>query len=823
MRTGTTLALGFFLVACNAPALALASPQAAAPSTRQTAIVSLSPRQLYQSLSDLRVDASRLYTVHDLTLRRDGVALTLTDGTLGFLEPLDGRTTGAVFVGRGRVFALPPGAAERASVVRFLKVPLIDVEFWQAYLRFDSHTAMEIERDLSGQKTTASNDPAFVQNWNPIVAKLNPVSSLRVMENWLSTAPKPYFYAALDSSSLGPFDVVVDERHRETIMFGQPRHANGASFFNVWTSFAAPNAPPHHDEFLPLHYTVDTTISADLSLSGATTIHLKALRAGGRVLELELSRFLRVSNVTDAAGESLAFFQNQDLRRQEIARRGNDLLFVVLPEAPTSGAEYRLRVAYQGTVIGNAGNGVYFVGARGSWYPHLAGPVRFASFNMQFRWPKRLTLVATGQQTEIRVDVPDRVGHWHTTEPIAVAGFNLGDYAAHTVAGPPVISLFANQELEQAIVARLQENAASRLPPSSLPRALAESDRLSQPPLPNPAAVLKQLGGKLLNSVHYFETLNGPFPFPELDVSQIPGSFGQGWPGLLYLSTLVFLPPEAQQQAGVPHRAQEEVRQLVPFHEVVHQWWGNVVVPASYRDVWLEEAMASYQSLMYDQNRHPGKPALRNWLVRYRNNLLTKDPGGHAPVEQAGPLDFGYRLDSSQTPDAYNTIIYQKGAWVIHMLRMMLRDPRAKNPDARFDKLLRLVLAEHRFQSLSTAQFQKDVEHVMTPAMDMEGNHSMEWFFDEWVRETGIPHYNVTFLVRPRGRGFEVEGTLQQSAVPDIFTESVPLYAARPQGKLDFLGRVVTTGRATKFRFFARLRPSRLVIDPGDTILCKTK
>ena len=820
MRTATILALAILFAASSASALA--PPQESSPSS-QTAIASLPPQQLYQSLSTLPVDATHVYNVHNLVLRRDGVAFTFTDGVLGFLAPLDGRVSGAVFVGRGRAFALPPTRAERASVLRFLKVPLVDVDFWQAYLRFDDDTAQEIQRDLAEQKISASNDPSFVQNWNPIVAKLNPGSSLRIMQDWLSAAPRPYFYAVLNSTTVGAFDVVIDERHTETVLMGQPHTANGATFFDVWTSYAAPNVPPHQEDTLPLDYAVDTTIADDLSLTGATTIHWKALRSGERVVEFELSRFLRVSSVTDSAGQALSFFQNQDLRRQEIARRGNDLLFVVLPVAAIAGTDYRLRVADQGTVIGDDGNGVYFVGARGSWYPHLAGPQRFTSFDLNFRWPKRLTLVATGQRTDTEIDGNQRTGDWKSTQPMALAGFNLGDYAEQTVATKPVIKMFANQELEQAIVARLQANAVGQLPPNTLPRALAGTESLGEEIMPNPPAVLKQLGGKLLDSVHYFETINGPFPFQELDVSPIPGSFGQGWPGLLYLSTLIFLPPEAQRQAGVAERAQEEIAQLVPFHEVAHQWWGNVVAPASYRDVWLEEGMADYQSLMYDDTHHPAKHELQNWLARYRDTLLAKAPGINIAIEEAGPLDFGYRLDSSKTPDAYNTIVYEKGAWVIHMLRMMLRNPRAKNPDARFVKLLRSVLIEHRFQTLSTAQFQKNVERVMTPSMDLEGAHSMEWFFDEWVRETGIPSYSTSYQVRSRGARFEIEGTLQQDNVPRVFTESVPIYAARAQGKLALLGHVITTGRSTKFRFFARFRPVRLVIDPEHTILCRAK
>ena len=92
------------------------------------------------------------------------------------------------------------------------------------------------------------------------------------------------------------------------------------------------------------------------------------------------------------------------------------------------------------------------------------------------------------------------------------------------------------------------------------------------------------------------------------------------------------------------------------------------------------------------------------------------------------------------------------------MLREMLRDPNAKDQDARFRELLRAILAEHRFRPLSTADFQHAVEQHMTPAMDLEGTHRMDWFFDQWVRGTDLPRYSVKFEVKPRGNAFVVSG-----------------------------------------------------------------
>ena len=334
---------------------------------------------------------------------------------------------------------------------------------------------------------------------------------------------------------------------------------------------------------------------------------------------------------------------------------------------------------------------------------------------------------------------------------------------------------------------------------------------------------MKKLGQQILDSIHFYEKLNGPFPFGSLEISQIPGTVGQGWPGLVYLSTYAFLPPEPEQRAGLSQTSQQMAHEIMPFHEVAHQWWGNVTTAATYRDVWIQEGMANYLSLLYADSRKPSAHRLDAWLEHYRSDLLARAPGTGQDVEHAGPLTLGYRLASSEDPGAYNTIIYGKGMWVMHMIREMLRDPSSRDPDHLFRQFLQAILTQYRFKSLSTADFQHALEQEMTPSMDLEGDHTLNWFFGEWVRNTGVPRYSVQYETRSLRRGFVVTGTLQQDGVDDLFTAAVPIYAARPSGARVRLGAVVTTGSKTKFRFISRFHPARLVIDPDQTLLCTMK
>ncbi len=389
------------------------------------------------------------------------------------------------------------------------------------------------------------------------------------------------------------------------------------------------------------------------------------------------------------------------------------------------------------------------------------------------------------------------------------------------------IDLFANARLDQS----LQPTPAQRMIQTPIP---ASSVTGSVVPLlvgklpivdvsPDAATVIRSLGDEIGQATQFFSRYGGPFPYKQLEVSQIPGNFGQGWPGLIYLPTFSFLSREAQRRLGLNEAHQDHFTEIVPYHEVAHQWWGNLVVWHSYRDQWICEGLANYISLLFADSRKDSDHALNIWLARYRDNLLSKIPGKEDTIDSSGPLALGFRLNSSVNPKGYEEVVYAKATWIFHMLRMMLRDPLAKDPDARFVALLRGLAESHRDAALTTGDLQSAVEKVMLPAMNLEDNHSMDWFFDQYVRGTGIPQYKVDFTLQKStaGEQYIVKGVLHQSNVPDDFLASVPLYVSYTGGKPILLGRVVTTGANTTFRFTTRVSPKHILIDPELTLLAQ--
>jgi len=838
MRVGKAVAAAVGLAvagfAVNARAQDSVGPRASPAANASLAPVS--PRELYRQLNSHRVDPAEVYSVKDLLLHKEDVRLVLAEGKLAFFAPVrppqrsvepsrlaaGERITGAVFIGRGHALAMPRDPVEKQQMARFLGMPLLDQWFTSAYMRFTDGTAEELKEQLRAKGIAPEQEPAFAEQWNDPLAAVNSGSSLRILEDWLSDRPEPFFYAGLRGVVTGPFEVLVDsERRSEHLLVGQQHTVGDAASYDVWASYVLPGTQPQPPAITATEYEIETTVFPDRTLEGTTTIHLRSARSGERVIELELSRFLTLQSAEKVGGEALDFFQNEDIKRHALTSRGNDAVLIVLPQSTRSGEEFALRLHYRGSVISDAGNGVFFVGDRGSWYPHTVGVGNFTPYDIQLRWPRQLTLAATGTRLEQRDAGDFKVGHWRSEQPISVAGFNLGDYGSETVTDKNLrVEIYANRRLESALAARVEApHTVVLLPPTFRGAPVSQMPVLPEVTA-SPTDALKQLGREVTSSIRFYEQFSGPFPFQQLSVSQIPGTFGQGWPGLLYVPTLSFLPGREQARAGLTSAGQELFSELMPFHEVAHQWWGNVVGWSSYRDQWINEAIANYLALMFADSHRSPEHSLRRWLERYRAQLLERLPGAEETADDAGPLVMGSRLNSSKSPDGFERVVYGKGAWVIHMLRMMLRQPDSRDPDARFRAFLRALVIKYRFQALSTRDLQREVEAVMTPAMDLEGRHSMEWFFAEWVRGTGIPHYHVEFSARRSEEGIVVRGALHQTGVPKWFVAPVPIYASGPGSKQVYLGTVVASGEKTLFRFMVPSAPHKLLIDPQMTLLC---
>ncbi|HXE76022.1 MAG TPA: M1 family aminopeptidase [Candidatus Xenobia bacterium] len=770
-------------------------------------------KELLEKLQRVALDPSNSYKVAEVRLRHDAIRLTLHHGTLVFFEPVAGRVTGAVFEGTGEVLVLPPDLPERQQMAKFTGSPILTETFDAAYFRFSDDTYAELRRQLLAGAGEPQHAPGLLERWAERLPALNANHSLRLVLDTTSSGGR-YFYAGVMGERLGPFDLVVDERRPEQLLVGQLRIVEGLSYYDVWTSFSPRERPEAPPTTRARSYQIETTILPSTELEGVCEVELEPF-ADSRVLLFELSRRLLVQEVSEQAGSKwrpVEFFQNTAYTEEEVHNRGTDLVLVVLSEG-SADAPRRLRFRYQGRVIAALGNGVYFVGARENWYPRLGSYVP-ARYELRFRFPATLELAATGLPRASRAEGEWKESVWVSETLLPVAGFNIGDYEARTATHQGIpIRVYANRQLEPPLLAR-----ALRPPAAMAPRRRGTpADEPPLPPLPQPPSVqAERVADDVGRALDFYSSLFGPFPYGELKVTQIPGQFGQGYPGLLYVSTLSFLAREDLARLGLNQRRQEHFLDLVPAHEVAHQWWGNWVQLPRYRDQWLAESLAAYSSLLYLEQQPGGQAVRQLWLSRYRDDLLSMDADG-SPIDATGPLALGMRLNSSRSPDGYATLVYTKGPWVLHMLRELFRDSKTGS-DNGFFSVLR-GLAQPTQAPLTTDEFVRRLEAALPPQADVEGTGKLDWFFQQWVYNTGIPRYHLSWRARRDARrGWQVEGSIAQSEVSEVFTMPLPLFARFGQ-QLERLGTVVVTGKKVEFRFPVKAKPDEVLLDPYATVL----
>jgi len=784
--------------------------------------------ELYRQLRDPGLDSSRVYKIRDAGLDRGEIHITLNSGTIAFSQSVAGRVTGAFFDGDGEILLVPPNRVERTSMALFLGTPILEERFSTAFLRFSDDTFERLQPSLR----PAEDAQEFLARWAPTFRELGVTDAFELLHflTWQGKSPDAtpgiFWHARLGGLHLGPFDLFFDTEKSEQVLVGQNNYVNGAPIFDVWTSFASRAAsavrsgePDAANElgqgnFRIASCRIRTHILPSRDLQAEAQLTLEAMRSGARTLVFELSRYLKVSSV-EAGGTPVEFIQNESLEGGDLARRGNDLVAVVLPQPLRAREKLELRFRYAGGVLSEAGGGLMYVGARGTWYPTL-GPA-MADFDLEFRHPAGWTLVATGKRVSSETAGGEQVSRWVSERPIPLAGFNLGKYqAVRARAGETEVEIFAARGVESSF----PEAASKSMNGPPMPPFMRSAPNMAPPP-PTPSAEAQAVARRSARTLEFFSRHLGPFPFSSLAVTQMPGPLSQGWPGLVFLSSYSFLNAAERERLHLTRYENLLYSELMEAHESAHQWWGDAVLWKDYRDVWLSEALANYFALLALEQEKPD--AVRTILEQYRQDLARKWHDG-PPMQDAGPVTLGHRLTSSRIPEAYEVVVYGRGTWLLHMLREMFRDAdqQSPDPDARFYQVLRSVRERFDGRAFSTQDFQKALEEALPSSLRYEGKKSLAWFFDEWVNGTALPRLQLSGVRFTHRNGkLVVSGTLLQKDAPESLVTSVPLYATVPGSKPIYLGRVFADGAETEFHLPAPAEARGLVIDPHQTVLTR--
>lgn len=774
--------------------------------------------------------------------KRDAGTFTFKSGKLTFAAPVAGRVLAAVFTGQG-IFELdPPTGTDKRQIARFTKQPKLEDGFREAVFLFTDESFDELQKlvmvraggaEPGAAKILESAQKNYQQHfndwWENHARGYFPIHNIaaRMLADLTDPASKGFFLADISSEHYDRLFYHISWNRDGLLSPGLNNeeevvleHHKGGQYSEWWSGFhlgAEYARTPHPEHRVLVAHCRKENIDAEVSKSNhlSATAEMEFEVPGGtlRVLALNLEGVLRIDSVADGAGGKLSFIQED--------RKLDSDPSVVLPQPAAAGQTYSIKISYredstyESRIVKQQGSGLYFVGARESWFPSFGAFDDRTLFSLYFRSPKRFKFVATGRNLRMEKTTDSVESFWESEIPYSAVGFNYGDFVEKSQEDKTLtVTAYAGREVPDELKALGHAIDTAELAQGPGHGNLEAQYGIARGGF-NTAANAQYAAAQSFQAFKLFEYYFGALPFKTISVTEQPqGFFGQSWPTLIYLPYLSLLDSTTRNSLRLSDTAEErEFFNLVAIHEMSHQWWGHMVGWKTYHDEWLSEGFAEFSAALYLKQFEPKK--LRGFWDLRRRHLLQTDRAGHRPVD-VGPLWLNGQTSAYLEREVRRILVYEKGAYVLEMLRMLMEDPSAKNSDARFIAMMREFVSTYTAKNASTADFQRVVEkHAQQP---------MDWFFNEWVYGTEVPHYEFSYDLKDAGQGkTTLRVSLAQSGVSDDFSMRVPLYLY-VNGSARRLGFLTIKGSSGfSHDILLPLRPEKVTIDEGHSLLCTEK
>jgi hypothetical protein len=640
-------------------------------------------------LVHLPLDAEA-WRVRGVLLRLEDFELRMEDGSLFTTSPAVGPTA-LVFVGRGRVRFSPRPAAEGEQLRQFSGASQLDRAVKWAFVRL--HPG-DFGRLLD--TTRLEPDPAAGRRRAEALKRWNERASRSFMID--ADLPRsPWWLYPNEGDALVDFPwkgkrvltyVVAGGEAEDVNLFERDRGAKICSYPSAGRPARTRGAPPGDVDVLH-HSLIARFDPSRLLLSAVDTLRLRLLSPIS-TLRLRLHDDFQVSSVSSEDGGSLLFLR--------VREQGS----LVVSLGPHSGRtdEFSLTVRYSGqhdpasvehellqlfpeprpayveNALLTAAPLVY--SNRTAWYPR-PGNEDYATLRAHFDTPDNLLAVTGGELIGTRTAEGRTKATYRLSRPgkyFSVVVGHLEDLGMRQLGG---------QRVRGFGVPRTREETRKRM--------VTAEELLA-----------------------FYAERFGPCPYPAVNQAiaeaTIPG--GHSPPGLVYLqrrpAMLAGQPlPEDPANFG-------DMPDFFLAHELAHQWWGQGVAPASYREQWLSEAWAQYSAALWVRHRK-GQEAFRDMLERMARWAERHD--------ENGPIHLGQRLGHlKHDPRIRRALVYDKGACILHMLRELMGD------DAFFGGA-RSFLERHRYGKATT----EDLREALEEASGLD----LEPYFERWIYGTGLP------------------------------------------------------------------------------------
>lgn len=516
------------------------------------------------------------------------------------------------------------------------------------------------------------------------------------------------------------------------------------------------------ENWRPLHY--DVTLAFDDKLSELT-------RAETRVELVVLRERLALIDLDFGALTIEAASVNNLPARYE---RQGERLNVFLARPARRGERLQLRLVYRGRpadglILTNdkdgrpSATGDNWPNRVHHWIPTLDHPSAKATVSFNVTAPARTHVVANGQLSSRRANA-NATQTWTFTE---------------TAPMPPYCMVVAVGEFAEIKPGVMRPN---RLPPVVY----------YVPPSEQKFAL--DGFGAAIPSLSFFSETIAPFPYAKLahivGATRFGGMENSG--AIIYSRTL--FDPRENAPLSPRFRVRRGLVELIA-HETAHQWFGDAVTPATWADLWLSEGFATYYAGLFVE-RHESRAAFREYMTRKGEEYLKYEQTRRAPIHDRETEDLNELLNANN---------YQKGAWVLHMLR-------AELGDAAFFRGIRNYYRAHLHKTATTED--------LRAALERASGRSLREFFARWIYASGHPRYEAdwTWSERKAARGGVLTLTLKQTHADGAhFPNAFPVEIVSGTGTRRL--KLTPTGRATTQRIYLNRKPAEVRFDPDATIL----
>ncbi|HVG10151.1 MAG TPA: M1 family aminopeptidase [Thermoanaerobaculia bacterium] len=719
----------------------------------------------------------------------EGASWSLDSGKIWVAES----GTGIVFEGKGRFRMAVPDPIELAQLRRFTQKPElqeIDEPFTALVLRTAGELPIQLAAPSGGFK---EHKLARERHEHWLTQRLFDADS-RVLAA-LKTPGDRFLRVDAKTQGFGWLTFDYDAQRLEEIRLETFNSAY--SYPEVWLSLdraadrdpqgrPAGHSPSRHQPAIDVEH---ADITADLTEAGRDEdffkgrfqvgIRFNGSQAGAQAVQLYLHPFAKLTSVTED-GQPAPFIRDHIGGRRGIIdnRVYDDSLVVLLNHPIVPGESRRLDFEYEIDLTNYVHSRV--------WYPEGEGDETFLTdphtARLDLTARKKHEIRAMGRREETPEPPGEDRGRshgvWVIDHPVKMVTFS-----------------FAEKFHEEKIKL------------DGVPEVICFGSKVEV----SRRARFADVGQDVAASLAYFQKLlDSPLPPDPIYVTSIAARHGQAFDGFIHLGEQTFdlLGPG--------------IAELFRAHETAHQWWGHRLGAATYRDAWLGEAFAEYTAMMFVADTVPDGPKLFQEILRsYQDEMNGSIKSGFSKFARTdinlanrtwgnriGPVGHGWRANTGEVPTAYSSLVYGKGALVLHMLRGLLRE--ATGSDQALVDVLRDFLRTHQGGVASTSD--------LAAAVARRAPGDWSWFFEEWVERAEIPTYRWSYGIQGNTATLHV----RQTDVPAGFRMSVPVRIEMADGTS--VERFVKVDEPEEsFELSFESRPKALVFNPDYAVLAKMK